>query len=185
MRPASALLALLAAGALAGPALAEGCASVPDISADLDALIEEARAAPTERFARPIAARMWELWTRAPDSRAQELLDSGMARLRVADYPAAVAAFDALVAYCPDYAEGYNQRAFANFLQGELRLALADLDLALERSPRHVGALSGKAMTLFVLGELQAGQEALRAALDLNPWLAERALLETPPGQEL
>jgi hypothetical protein len=40
-------------------------------------------------------------------------------------------------------------------------------------------------MTLFGLGELQAGQEALRAALDLNPWLAERALLETPPGQEL
>jgi tetratricopeptide (TPR) repeat protein len=185
MRGVSAVLALVAAGAVSGgvaaPALAQDCAPVPDISADLDALIDEARAAPTERFARPIVARMWELWTLAPDARAQDLLDSGVARLRVADYPAAVAAFDALVAYCPDYAEGYNQRAFANFLQGELRLALSDLDLALERSPRHVGALSGKALTLFGLGELQAGQETLRTALDLNPWLAERALLETPP----
>jgi tetratricopeptide (TPR) repeat protein len=185
MRGVLAVLALVAAGAVARPALAQDCAPVPDISADLDVLIDEVRAAPTERFARPIAARMWDLWTLAPDARAQDLLDSGMARIRVADYPAAVAAFDELVAYCPDYAEGYNQRAFANFLQGELRLALSDLDLALERSPRHVGALSGKALTLFGLGELKAGQETLRAALDLNPWLAERALLETPPGQEL
>ena len=185
MRGVPAILALVVAGGLAAPAHAQDCAPVPDIAADLDTLIDEVRAAPSERFARPIVARMWELWTLAPDARAQDLLDSGMARLRVADYPAAVAAFDELVAYCPDYAEGYNQRAFANFLQGELRMALADLDLALERSPKHVGALSGKALTLFGLGELREGQETLRAALDLNPWLAERALLETPPGQEL
>ncbi|MGI1663557.1 tetratricopeptide repeat protein [Palleronia sp. KMU-117] len=174
-------LALLAAA----PALAEACPPAPDIAADLDSLIDEARAAPTERFARPVAERMWALWTQAPDARAQEMLDQGMARIRRADYPGAVAALDDLVAYCPDYAEGYNQRAFANFLQGNYRLALADLDLALERAPRHVAAMSGKAMTLFGLGELRAGQEVLREALELNPWLSERALLDEPPGEEL
>jgi tetratricopeptide (TPR) repeat protein len=177
------LIALLLAAA--APAAADECPAAPDIADRIDALIAEIRTAPNESAARPVSNRMWELWTRAPDGHAQALLDEGMARIRLADYEGAVAALDALVTYCPHYAEGYNQRAFANFLQGRFGLALEDLDLALERSPRHVGALSGKALTLLGLGRVQAGQAALRDALELNPWLSERAFLDEPPGEEL
>jgi len=89
----------------------------------------------------------------------------------------AVAAFDALIAYCPDYAEGYNQRAFARYLRQDFAPALEDLDAALARSPRHIGALSGKALTLMGLGRDREALATLRAALALNPWLSERALV--------
>jgi tetratricopeptide (TPR) repeat protein len=104
-----------------------------------------------------------------------------MERREAYDFAAAEAAFDALVDYCPDYAEGYNQRAFVNFLRQDYEAALPDLERALDRSPRHVGALSGLALTLIALQRPGEAAVALRRALDLNPWLSERHLL---PGLE-
>ena len=141
-------------------------------------LIDELRAAPDARTARGLNAALWELWTDAPDAHAQDLLDGAMARIRVGDLSNAVSALDVLVEYCPAYAEGYNQRAFARYLQQDFEAALADLDRALDLSPRHIGALSGKALTLIGLGSEREALHALREALDLNPWLSERALLD-------
>jgi tetratricopeptide (TPR) repeat protein len=128
---------------------------------------------------------MWALWTQAPDEAAQELLDSGMRKRGVYDFLGAIEDFDRLVRYCPNYAEGYNQRAFVRFLRQEYDLALKDLDKTLQLSPTHVGALSGKALTLMGLGQVEAGQAVLRDALKLNPWLPERHLLLQPKGEEL
>ena len=141
------------------------------------ALIAELQAAPDATAARGLNGALWKLWTQAPDAHAQDLLDSGMARMRMGDMRKAIAAFTALIDYCPDFAEGYNQRAFAHYLRQDFAPALADLDAALALSPRHVGALSGRALTLMGLGRDREALEALRAALALNPWLSERALL--------
>lgn len=169
----------------APPALAETCPQGVDQSARMQALIAEVQAAPNENAARTAIGRMWMIWRQAPDARAQELLDAGMERLAIYDFDAAEAALSALVAYCPDYAEGYNQRAFAHFLRGDYEAALADLDLALARSPTHVAALAGRALTLIGMGREEEGQEALRAALALNPWLPERHLLKAPKGEDI
>ncbi|KKL65864.1 hypothetical protein LCGC14_2150700, partial [marine sediment metagenome] len=117
------------------------------------------------------------IWADAPDARAQELLDEGLARRGAFDLDGARVAFDALIAYCPSYAEGYNQRAFIAFMREDYAAALVDLDRALARLPLHVAALSGKALTLMGLGRDGEAQEVLRAALTLNPWLPERGLL--------
>lgn len=170
---------------LAAPAGADTCPAAPDISDRLQALIAQAQAAQTEYASSDAAAQMWALWRTAPDAHAQELLDTGMERLRIYDFAGAEAALSALVDYCPDYAEGYNQRAFVNFLRQDYAVALVDLDRALELSPSHVAALAGKALTLFGLGRDDEGQAALRAALALNPWLPERALLREAPGKDI
>ncbi len=174
----------LALFSITGAAVAE-CPAAPDRSADLEALFDEARAAPDERAGRALSDRMWEIWTDAPDEAAQSLLDRGMAAREVHDFLGALEAFDRLVDYCPDYSEGYNQRAFIYFLNGEMEKALEDLDRTLEITPRHVGALSGRALTLIALGRNAEGQEALRQALDLNPWIPERGLLAEPPGDDI
>ncbi|SEK56537.1 Tetratricopeptide repeat-containing protein [Roseovarius nanhaiticus] len=158
-------------------ATAQTCPPAPDHSAALTALIEEARAAPDRQAGMIVSDKMWALWTEAPDARAQELLDEGMERRQSYDYDGAMTAFEALVDYCPDYAEGYNQRAFIRYLREEFEAALPDLDAALARTPRHVAALTGKALTLVALGRNGEAALALRAALDMNPWLSERALL--------
>lgn len=159
------------------PAFAQ-CPAAPDHSGALNALILSAQIAPDETAARRVSQKMWELWADAPDETAQELLDQGMSRRAQYDFLGAIDALDKLVAYCPDYAEGYNQRAFVNFLRQNYAPALADLDRAIALSPRHIAALSGKALTLTGLGREQEAQQVLREALSLNPWLSERHLLK-------
>lgn len=164
------------------PAFA-ACPAAPDHTTRLNEIIRAVQIAPDETAARRLSQDLWELWADAPDETAQELLDQGMARRAQYDFLGALRAFDRLVAYCPDYAEGYNQRAFVNFLRQNFAPALEDLDRAIALSPRHIAALSGKALTLMGLGRDDEAQQVLRAALRLNPWLSERHLLKGAPPQ--
>ena len=168
----------------ATPGLAT-CPAPPDIAAAQAKIFLDAKAARTHAEGRTISPRLWELWLQAPDDTAQEMLDSGMGALRVSDFVTALDHLDRLVAYCPDYAEGYNQRAFVNYLNQNFAAVLSDLDLALERQPQHVGALSGKALTLMGLGREEEAQIVLREAVMLNPWISEASLLKIPLGEEL
>lgn len=170
---------------LAATAVAAECPPPPDISAQQDSILEDVRGAETEMEARKLTNQLWELWATAPDEPAQELLDRGMQARASYDFIGALDAFDRLTEYCPEYAEGYNQRAFVNFLRQDFPAALVDLDRALDLSPGHVAAMSGKALTLMGLGRHEEAQVILREALRLNPWLPERSLLTTPPGEDL
>ncbi|WP_299553298.1 tetratricopeptide repeat protein [uncultured Tateyamaria sp.] len=172
------------------PAWAETCPPAPDISVELEVLINEANAAPDERSGQAVSDRMWQLWLRAPDAAAQDVLDLGMRQRGSFDFAGAYDSFDTLVRYCPDYAEGYNQRAFISFLREDFGAALTDLDSALELSANHVGAQSGRALALMNLGRRDEARDQLEQALENNPWLSERHLLADgaplgPEGQEL
>ena len=172
----------------AGPALAQTCPAAPDHTEVLGGLIAQAQTAPTEADGLKIGHDMWQYWADAPDDYAQQLLDEGMSRRASFDYDGAMVALNALVEYCPAYAEGYNQRAFVHFLRQDFAAALPDLDRAIDLSPRHVAALAGrKALTLAGLERKAEAALSLRAALDLNPWLSERHLLPSleADGQEL
>lgn len=169
--------------ATAAPAAANDCPPAPDHEAELAALTGEVQDAGTEAEARSFAMRMWELWTDAPDDQAQAILDRGMERRTAFNFLGAMEDFNALVDYCPEFAEGYNQRAFVYYLNGEFDSALKDLDRALGLSPAHIGALSGRALTLMGLSRFAEAREALQTALALNPWLPERGLIA--PGGPL
>jgi len=163
----------------------EGCPPVADSETAKTEILRQLRLAPDETDARLLSDDLWRIWTEAPDARAQELLDEGMRQREGYDFLGARDTFDALVDYCPDYAEGYNQRAFASFLRQEYDQALIDLDAALQIDPRHVAALSGKALTLMGLGRQDEAQAILREALRLNRWLSERGLLTGPPETDI
>ncbi len=127
---------ILTLGVLAGvshQARAEDCPAAPDIGARVAALLEKARGAPDAKSARPITDALWELWAKAPNEQAQAVLDRGMRRRAAFDLLGAISEFDRLIAYCPTYAEGYNQRAFAHFIRG--------LPGRLVRSGSRIGAV--------------------------------------------
>ena len=175
---------------LSGPVAAAACPPVPDIAPAMDALIEQAHAADTISEGQEVGREMWKIWADAPDEAAQAILDRGMGKRRVFDLLGALVDFDELVQYCPDYAEGYNQRAFVHYLQEDYPAAILDLDEALARSPRHVGALSGKALALLRLGRTREARLVLTQALSINPWIPERSLVVpgaplAPVGEEL
>lgn len=168
---------------ISGAALAETCPASPDLSGDLPALLLELQGAQDAAQAKQISGRLWALWSMAPNEQAQSILDAGLTRFRSYDYAGAVKEFDRLVAYCPAYAEGYNQRAFVNYLRQDYDTALVDLDRAIDLSPHHIGAVSGRALTLMGLGRTDEARSAMLAAIALNPWLPERSMVD--PGGPL
>ncbi len=183
-------LALLLTVLLPNSAVSDECPPATDHIADVDALIAQVQKAKSQQDARVISSQMWELWTDAPDAQAQVLLDRGMRRREAWDLSGAYEELDALVSYCPNYAEGYNQRAFVSYLRQDYPAALRDLDAAIVLSPNHVAALSGRALTLLGLKRLDEARAALNYALELNPWLSERALLAPgglldTPGEDI
>ena len=155
-------------------------------------IMDKVSKAENEMESRLLTNELWEIWATAPDEVAQEILQRGMERRRSYDFAGAIDDFDTLVEYCPNYAEGYNQRAFVNFIRGDYALSLSDLNRALKITPDHIGALVGRALALMQLGRNREGQLVLRDALKLNPWLPERNRLvplddveDTAPIKEL
>lgn len=179
------MIRIIALCLLAQAAVAQTCPPAPDHADRMAAILSELRVALTETEARVLTEELWQLWTDVPDARVQELLDQGMQQRSGYDFLGARDTFDMLVEYCPDYAEGYNQRAFASFLRQDYAAALYDLDRALAINPDHIAALSGKGLTLMGMGRMEEAQEALRAAVAMNPWLRERGLLAPQPGIDL
>ena len=164
------------------PVVAMACPAVEvDVEAR-DQLFQDLRTAKNEMAGRAINDEIWRIWTTAPDDKSQALLDEGRERIRYGDYARAEAVLSELIEYCPDYAEGWNQRAFARFLRQDYGRVLDDITQALELDPRHFGAMAGRATTLINMGRTEVGHTALREALKLNPWLSERHML--PPGED-
>lgn len=189
-RRASTTLLVVFCLCLGGQVALADCPASPDHDETLRDLIEQTRAAPNESAGQRLGQEMWKLWADAPDEQAQEVLDRGMARRSSFDFAGALKDFDALVAYCPNYAEGYNQRAFVNFLSQNFAAAIPDLKKALELSPNHVAARAGLALTFMELGQLDAARSELKLALQDNPWLGERHLLSkggrlAPKGEDI
>lgn len=174
---------LFALAVMSGPvftavaATAADCPAAADTTAELEQLFEQAQTAPDFKQGRAASDAMWEVWLRAPDAAAQAVLDRGMAARSSYDFIGAHAAFTRLTEYCPNYAEGWNQRAYISFLREDYAAALVDLDRALELQPRHVAAQSGRGLTLMNMGRTAEARVQMLAAVANNPWLSEAALL--------
>lgn len=164
------------------PATAD-CPDAPDHNEALLELVAQIRGAKTAQTASILSKQMWELWTDAPNGTAQRLLDAGIKARERLDLRTAMSAFNTLIKYCPSFAEGYNQRAFALFIQKDYSGALLDLNMAIELSPTHIPAISGKALTLIGLGRYGEAALTLKDAVDMNPWLPERHLLPKLRGE--
>ncbi len=160
------------------------CPELPGRSQERTELLQQLKSADTYNKGSAAIASMWLFWRAAPDEISQEMLDNGINSIRVADYIAAEDVLMRLVKYCPLYAEGYNQLAFAYFLQGNYEQSLAELGRTLEIEPLHFGALSGKALIYIKQGREDIAQVFLRRAVDVNPWLNERFLLRPVKGSD-
>ena len=141
-------------------------------------LLAQLATAQSESEGREAEARLWEFWfNESPDAKVRENLDAGRERIQAYDFEAAENHLDQVVKAAPDYAEGYNQRAFARFLRQNFSESLTDLEKALELEPDHFGALAGMYQILRIQNRTQAAMEALRRAVTIHPWVQERGAL--------
>lgn len=147
-------------------------------------LFERLRDAASEREGRMAEDAIWQFWmAEAPSPDIADRVSEAMTARESYDWDKALAILDTVVADAPDYAEGWNQRAFIRFLKEDFDGSLEDIDRTLELEPKHFAALAGKALILMRQGRTELGQQALRQAVEIHPWLKERSMLIPVPGE--
>ena len=141
-------------------------------------LFEALANAQTAQEGRTAEDAVWQFWfSLSPSDDVRALIDKGIERRDAYDFEAAENYFAQAVELAPNYAEGYNQRAFARFLRENYSDSLTDLEKALELEPKHFGAMTGIHHILRAQNRYDAAMEVLKAAVTVHPWLKERGAL--------
>jgi tetratricopeptide (TPR) repeat protein len=154
---------------------------------DADALLAALR--DEDELVRRLAeSAVWRVWMRSGDARADALLASGIRHMEDGQMGAAVDDFTRAIEIQPQFAEGWNKRATAYYLMGDLEQSLHDCDEVIRRNPSHFGALSGYGLIYVQRGELERALEYFERALAINPNLEgvqqSIELIEYRLGQE-
>jgi tetratricopeptide (TPR) repeat protein len=85
------------------------------------------------------------------------------------EYPDAMKILDATIGLLPDWAEGWNARATARYLDDDYDGSMADVAQTLKREPRHLGALMGMATILEARGKKEDALKVYERALAIAP----------------
>ncbi|QPH53429.1 tetratricopeptide repeat protein [Pontivivens ytuae] len=160
MRQGSIALASLAVAlAFCAPAHAEQ--SLPELMAEL--------ADPEAQDVAGIENEIIRRWSQSGSPAMDLLVRRGQDAIESSDFAGAVEHFTAAIDHAPDFAEAYNGRATAYFLQEEYGLALEDVEAVLALNEQHFGALAGLGFIMERLGEEALAWRAFRMAQALNP----------------
>lgn len=136
----------------------------------LDRLFTELQESETEMDARRAANQIDSLWRGARGETAELLLSRADDAISDQDYPLALDVLDQLIALEPEFAEAWNRRATVYYLKNDYGHSIADIAVTLSLEPRHFGALTGLGLMLEDLGEDERAYQALKQALELNPF---------------
>ena len=112
---------------------------------------------------------LWLIWGRSGDESVDALMEKGAEQMQAQQFKASIATFSEVIRRKPAFAEGWNKRATALFLAGELRKSLADCNEVMKRNPNHFGALAGYGQIYFRLEQYEKAIEYWRRALRVNP----------------
>jgi tetratricopeptide (TPR) repeat protein len=121
-----------------------------------------------ERLGRQIAA----IWLESGRPEIDALMREGRQYIVEGDFYHARERFRRVVMLAPDFAEGWNKRAHANFLVGNYAGSIEYIERALALEPRHFLALAGLGLVYLRLGKERLALAAFEQALEINPHLA-------------
>ncbi len=97
------------------------------------------------------------------------LLQRARKAISAEEYPDALKILDATIALMPDWAEGWNARATARYLDDDYNGSMADIAQTLKREPQHLGALMGMAAILEARGKKEDALKVYERALAIAP----------------
>jgi tetratricopeptide (TPR) repeat protein len=185
MRNAFAILSLILAGGLFGPAYAE---EQPPAASDqpqptepakppqtrqerLDSLFSQLKRERNEKAAERIAGQIWEEWFQSGSASIDLMMQWAQHAMEQQKYDVALDFLDEVITLQPGYAEGWNRRATVNFMMSNYAKSMSDIDHTLALEPRHFGALSGMAQILKNTGKKELALKAYQRVLDIYPMM--------------
>lgn len=114
---------------------------------------------------------LWSIWFRSGSCEANRELARGTQRLNERDFPAAIAHFTQAIELDPTFAEAYNQRAIAHYLEERYDQSIEDCRRTVERAACHFGAWAGMGHCYAHKGRIDAALDSYETALRINPHL--------------
>lgn len=158
-------------------------ASIPDnpvqrarLKRDLYAMLA---AAEDQESATTIANSIERIWGAGVGDTAQVLMERA-AKAAAAERPdLALRLLDTVTRIAPDFAEGFNRRAYVYYSINEFERALGDLRRVLALDPNHYKALDGLGQILRELGQKKAALDVYRKLHAVHPfWPGAKTTLE-------
>ncbi|MBI3513868.1 MAG: tetratricopeptide repeat protein [Proteobacteria bacterium] len=138
----------------------------------LPALFDRLKTTRAPGEAETVQQTIWAVWLESTNAEVNLLMLEGIDAMNGGDFKRALTAFDAMVGVDPKFAEGWNKRATVEFLAGDFKASVVDIQKTLELEPRHWGALAGLGQIYTALGDEEAAVRAFKRALAINPHLA-------------
>ena len=120
--------------------------------------------------AAPVAEAIEGMWLQSGSDTIGVLMARSAKAINDQKNELALEFLDAVVELAPDYAEGWNRRAYVYFLQNNYESAAGDLRRALALEPNHFKALEGLARILRETGQKKAALQAYKQILKINPY---------------
>lgn len=135
----------------------------------LDDLYAHLATAEDQVHAQPIMDAIEKLWLYSGSDTVNLLMDRAAGAINVKRFDLARKLLDAVVELAPDYAEGWNRRAYVHFSENDSTRALGDLRRVLALEPNHYKALEGLGQVLKDIGQKRAALQAFKELLQVNP----------------
>jgi tetratricopeptide (TPR) repeat protein len=133
---------------------------------DLYALLATAE---SEEAAKKVASAIERLWAQTGSPTVGVLMQRGIKAMGQGKTDLAGQMFDAVVDLAPDYAEGWNRRAYFLYKQNDVTRALGDLRRAIALDPSHYRAIEGMASILREAGDERRAFQAYERLMEVNP----------------
>lgn len=127
-------------------------------------------AAPDAETAAEIAGIVERLWLISGSDTISVLMERSMKAVSDKQNEVALKLLDAVVDLAPDYAEGWNRRAFVHYLMDQRTQAAGDLRRVLALEPNHFKAMQGLAQILKDAGQKAGALKAYRQLRDMHPF---------------
>jgi len=134
----------------------------------IDMLLEELKM-PIERSSTEVERDIWAEWSKSGSHKLDSLLQRGRYFMTNKKIDKAIGIFDIVINEKPTFAEAWNARATAFYLQGQFDKSISDINKVLSLNPNHFGALAGLGAIFETLGYFDAAKEVLQKANEINP----------------
>ena len=112
---------------------------------------------------------IWVIWHQSGREEVDRLMQVGIEEMGGGRLRESIATFARIIDLAPEFAEGWNKRATAYYLAGELDASIRDVERTLALEPRHFGALSGLGLIHLARGDELGALRAFEATLKVHP----------------
>ncbi len=142
-------------------------------------------AADSAETAKKVQGTIERLWSYSGSETVALMMQRAAKALGTKDHDQALKFMDYVVALAPDYAEGFNRRAYIHFSRNDMASAVGDLRRTLALEPNHFKALDGLAQIWRQTGNPKGALSVVKQLLEVHPYWEGAAKLAEELAREV